>query len=249
MSGDGLFGRFLGRVNEPLARPENTALFGCRPSNGAGSSGRSVDGQRRRGNSLAVGVSNQQPRPLLDYIVPGSTQALEGEPAEWVGQSLDLDFVCIGQRVLRTRGWVQPHPDGWLLQVLDISDLLHERELGQYRVQCQQLTRRVSEHVGQCGPTLLPEVMRESLQQMAQHWHVPCMALALADESTSGWTLYSAWHALDAPQLWTSGQTLGSGLSALGGHAPHRLTPQHGMSGVPGLSSLFGNAEGFFSAA
>ena len=246
MSGDGLFGRFLGRVNEPLARPEKP-----RPYSGAGlqmvldHQGAVLTISGAEGNSLAVGVSNQQPRPLLHYIVPGSTQALEGEPAEWVGQSLDLDFVCIGQRVLRTRGWVQPHPDGWLLQVLDISDLLHERELGQYRAQCQQLTRRVSEHVGQCGPTLLPEVMRESLQQMAQHWHVPCMALALADESASGWTLYSAWHALDAPQLWANGQILGSGLSALSGHGPHRLTPQYGMSGVPGLSSLFGNAEGF----
>ena len=36
-------------------------------------------------------------RLLLDYLVPGSTQALEGTPAQWTGQSLDLNFLCEGQ--------------------------------------------------------------------------------------------------------------------------------------------------------
>ena len=246
MLADGFLGRFLGRANEPLVRPE-----GAQPHVGAclqmvlDQQGAVLTISGAEGYGLALAVSNKQPRPLLDYVVPGSTQALEGEPADWLGQSLDLDFVCIGQRVLHTRGWVQPHPSGWLLQVLDIGDLLHEREQGQYRVQCQQLTRNVSEQVRQCSSARLPEVLRESLQQMAQHWQVPCMALALTDESASGWTLYSAWHALDAPQLWACGQTLGSGLDTLGGHVPHRLVPQYGMSGAPGLIGLFGNAEGF----
>ena len=246
MSGDGFLGRFLGRANQPLAPPEKAqSASGACLQMLLNQQGAVLTISGAEGYGLAVAVSNEQPRPLLDYVVPGSTHALEGEPADWVGQSLDLDFVCIGPRVLRTRGWIQLHPDGWLLQVLDISDLLHERELGQYRAQCQQLTRRASEQIRQCSSTLLPEVMRESLQQMAQHWQVPCMALALADESASGWTLYNAWHALDAPQLWTCGQTLGSGLGNLSGHVPHRLVPQYRINDATGLSGLFGNAEGF----
>ena len=85
MSGDGLFGRFLGRVNEPLARPENT-----QPYSGAGlqmvldHQGAVLTISGAEGNGLAVGVSNQQPRLLLDYLVPGSTQALEGGPFSYL---------------------------------------------------------------------------------------------------------------------------------------------------------------------
>ena len=79
------------------------------------------------------------PRFLLDYLVPGSTQALEGTPAQWAGQSLDLDFLSMGQRVLHTRGWVQPQGDGWLVQLIDISDLQHSSQQARTRGQYNQL--------------------------------------------------------------------------------------------------------------
>ena len=238
---DGVFERLLGRSNErvpafsePLARSEAGIQLVLDHQ------GRVLETHGLQRYGLARGQGHGAPRLLLDYMVPGSTMALEGVPADWVGQSLDLDFQCVGLRVVHTRGWVQPQADGWLLQLLDISDLRLGSQQARSREQCTQLTLRVGEQLRQCGFTRLSEVADEALQNVAQHGRVPCMALALRDESQPGWYLYSAYHAFDAPKLWTAGQMLGGLFDPLTGSSPQRVE----RDGNPRLNDLFGNADG-----
>ena len=189
---------------------------------------------------LAWATRDEAPRLLLDYVVPGSTQALEGTPADWVGQSLDLDFQRSAQPVLHTRGWIQPQADGWLLQLLDISDLRRSSQQARRREHCTQLSLSVAGQLRMCALTRLPEVMLESLQRVAQHGHVPCVALALRDAEQQGWSLYSVYQAFDAPQLWRAGQFIGCALDSLG--AAQRINLDSAKGQHLALSSLFGAA-------
>ena len=184
------------------------------------------------------------PRLLLDYLMPGSTQALEGTPAQWAGQSLDLDFLGVGQQVLHTRGWVQPQGDGWLLQLIDISDLQHGRQHARLRGQYNQLLSSIGQQLRQCDRARLSAVMLEVLQQVAEHWRVPGVALALRADTPLGWRLHSAYHAFDTPQLWTPGQTLGAALDGLNACAPIHVSPDSESADNHWLTSLFGHADG-----
>jgi len=76
---------------------------------------------------------------LLDFLLPHCSLVVEGAPADWQGQNLDLDFYSLSGQPLHLRGWVQPSADAWLLQLLDIGDLLHERRQSRNREHCQLL--------------------------------------------------------------------------------------------------------------
>ena len=180
--------------------------------------------------------------PLLaDCLVPGSRLAIEGVPADWVAHSLDLDFLGLGGHVLHLRGWVQPLADQWLLQLLDISDLLFERQQTEHRDQAQRFAAQMSERLRVCSLGRLPEVTGEQLHELAQRWGIPCVALALLDQQGHGWQVHRTHSAKAAPQLWQPGQQLGTGLDSLNGMTPVQLRPgEH-----PRLQGLFGNSEGF----
>ncbi|MBO4966649.1 MAG: PAS domain-containing sensor histidine kinase, partial [Pseudomonas sp.] len=197
-----------------------------------------IHGLQRYG--LARGSDDGSPRLLLSYLVPGSTLALEGVPADWVGHSLDLDFQCAGLRVVHTRGWVQPQGGSWLLQLLDISDLRLGSEQARSRERCTQLILGLAGQLRQCSASRLSEVMHEALRSVAQHGRVPCMALALREGPQASWYMHSTYHAFDAPQLWLPEQNLGSLLDPLGGTSPQRVE----RDGNPRLNDLFGNADG-----
>ncbi|MFW9079435.1 ATP-binding protein [Pseudomonas sp. P2757] len=175
---------------------------------------------------------------LLDYLLPHSNLAVEGRPAEWQGQSLDLDFFSLAGPPLHLRGWVQPQARGWLLQLLDIGDLLDERRQARSREQCQWLAGQIRDQLSLCSFARLPEVLGEQLQRLSQQLHIPCMAVALLDEQSLSWQIHQHYHAPEAPQLWRPAQRLGSGLDSLNGAAPQRVLPgeHHLLSGVFGLS-------------
>ena len=238
---EGLFGRLLGRTDERL--PESTDPL-SRTDAGIqlrlDQQGHVIDIHGLQRYGLARGSADGSPRLLLSYLVPGSTLALEGIPADWVGQSLDLDFQCVGLRVVHTRGWVQPQGGGWLLQLLDISDLRLGSEQARSRERCTQLILGLAGQLRQCSVLRLPEVMHEALRSVAQHGRVPCMALALREDPQASWYMHSTYHAFDAPQLWLPEQNLGSLLDPLGGTSPQRVE----RDGNPRLNDLFGNADG-----
>ncbi len=122
---------------------------------------------------------HDQPLPLRDYLLPHSRLVIEGRPREWQGLLLDLDFPGLGEQTLHLRGWVQPLADGWLLQLIDIADLLFERQQSRQREACQLIAGQISEQLRACSVTRLPVTVSEQLQVIAQRWHIPCLALAL----------------------------------------------------------------------
>ena len=238
---EGLFGRLLGRTNERLPEssgPQSRTDTGIQLLLDQQGYVIEIHGLQRYGLARATG--DGAPRLLLSYLVPGSTQALEGVPADWVGHSLDLDFQCAGLRVVHTRGWIQPQAEGWLLQLLDISDLRLGSQQARSRERCTQLILGLSAQLRQCSVVRLPEVMHEALRSVAQHGRVPCMALALREDAQSAWHMHSTYHAFDAPQLWMPEQSLGSLLDPLSGASPMRVE----RDGNPRLNDLFGNADG-----
>jgi PAS domain S-box-containing protein len=190
---------------------------------------------------LAQQTPAAQAPHLLDFIMPHSGLAVEGSPVDWQGQNLDLDFYSLNGQPLHLRGWVQPLADAWLLQLLDIGDLLLDRRQSRSREQCQLLAAQIGEQLRRCNLMRLPEVLEEQLQGLAQRFHMPCIAVALLDEQEEGWQIHQHYTASDAPHLWQNAQRLGTGLDSLNGSAPQCLTPaEH-----PRLQGIFGNAEGF----
>jgi len=113
-SGDKLFGRLLGRTSTlaldmPAAPTPGLQL--------------QLDGQ---GHVLSIsgtlhpqlvphGVGEHRPS-LRELLCASSALSIEGNPADWQHQHLDLDFQGATGRILHTRGWVEPEGDGWLLR-------------------------------------------------------------------------------------------------------------------------------------
>nr|BFD39435.1 PAS domain-containing protein [Pseudomonas sp. FFPRI_1] len=245
-SGDKLFGRFLGRqpavADEPQATdaPQAIGLLLVLDQQG-----RILTTSGPLRHALAQLPPSAEPAHLRDYVVPGSTQALEGRPADWSGQVLDLDFRGLGVKTLHLRGWVQRQAQEWHLQLLDIGDLILQREQAFSREQCQAFAAQISEQIRLCGLPRLKEVLHEQLLDLARFWHIPCVGLALLDEQEQSWLIHSCCNAHDAPQLWQDGQALGTGLDSLSGNMPLRLNQVPGLNEHPRLQAIFAHREGF----
>ncbi|TFB41869.1 PAS domain-containing sensor histidine kinase [Pseudomonas sp. F01002] len=241
-SADKLFGRLLNRhPPEPVDTPDTLSVQSVGLQMHLDAEGRVIHLTGPLRHVLAQQTPAAQAPHLLDFLMPHSCLAVEGSPVDWQGQSLDLDFYSLNGQPLHLRGWVQPLADAWLLQLLDIGDLLLDRRQSRSREQCQLLAAQIGEQLRRCNLTRLPEVLMEQLQGLAQRFHMPCIAVALLDEQEEGWQIHQHYAAFDAPQLWQNAQRLGTGLDSLSGSAPQCLTPaEH-----PRLQGIFGNAEGF----
>ncbi len=198
-------------------------------------------------------------RRLGGYLLHHSQLVVEGEPGQWQGQTLDLDFKGI-DGTLHTRGWVQPQAEGWVLQVFDVGDLLQEREQQQGRHSFQRLLAQTSERVRLCSLERLDEVVAEQLHQLATHLHLPGAALLLCDGEAGQWRVFADWLRPGELTVWPAEQRLNRSLPGLDSHdvldtellAPARgcLVPyreHHGVAawllcGVPpaGLPALVG---------
>ena len=241
-SADKLFGRLLNRhPPPPVDMPDTLSVPSVGLQMHLDAEGRVIHLTGPLRHVLAQQTPAAQAPHLLDFLMPHSGLAVEGSPVDWQGQNLDLDFYSLNGQPLHLRGWVQPLADAWLLQLLDIGDLLLERRQSRSREQCQLLAAQIGEQLRRCNLTRLPEVLEEQLQGLAQCFHMPCIAVALLDEQEEGWQIHQHYTAVDAPLLWKNAQRLGTGLDSLNGSAPQCLTPaEH-----PRLQGIFGNAEGF----
>ncbi|KAB0496144.1 ATP-binding protein [Pseudomonas moorei] len=241
-AGDKLFGRLLNRhPPPPLETLQAPSMPGVGLQMHLDADGRVLHLTGPLRHVLAQQVPGARAPHLLDFLLPHCSLVVEGTPSDWQGQALDLDFYTLSGQTLHLRGWVQPLAEAWLLQLLDIGDLLLERRQSQVREQCQLLALQIGEQLRLCSLTRLPEMLTEQLQCLAQRFHIPCIALALLDEQEQGWQIHQHFSGFDAPQLWQTGQRLGTGLDSLNGSAPQHLNPlEH-----PRLQGIFGNAEGF----
>ncbi|MDB5993219.1 MAG: sensor histidine kinase, partial [Pseudomonas sp.] len=166
-AGEKLFGRLLNRHPPPPPDlPSITGIPGVGLQMHLNAEGRVMylTGPLRHG--LAQQLPVAQAPHLLDFLLPHSSLAIEGTPADWQGQTLDLDFYTLSGQPLHLRGWVQPLADAWLLQLLDIGDLLHERRQARSRDQCQLLATQTGDHLRLCSLPRLPDVLVEQLQSL-----------------------------------------------------------------------------------
>lgn len=189
----------------------------------------------------ATSVTRQR---LITLLMPNSALVVEGMPQEWQGHMLDLDFNAGEGHTLHARGWVQARGEHWLLQLMDISDLMEEASVFRTRQQCLRMAGQIAEKVRACGVERLQDVVVEQLQELAQLWRVPCLALALPDSSGVGWRVYARYSAHTAPELWQTGQRLGSGLDRLDASVAHQLAFGTRPDLAP-LQDVFASADGF----
>ncbi|MEN5095020.1 ATP-binding protein [Pseudomonas protegens] len=243
-SGDKLLGRLLGRqplpADEPQVTPQAVGLQLILDQQGRVLSS---SGPLRHG--LAQLPPSAEPPHLLDYILPDSTLALEGRPADWSGQVLDLDLRGLGGKTLHLRGWLQPWGSQWSLHLLDIGDLIQQRQQALSREQCRIFAAQISEQIRLCNLTRLSDVLHDQLADLARYWHIPCLGLALLDEQEQSWVIHSCYSAHDAPRLWHNDQELGTGLDSLSGNTPLHLNHIQGLNEHPRLQGIFGHREGF----
>jgi len=245
-SGDHLFGRLLKRAPAPASElPDHLGSppLGLHLHLDHDGGVLQMAGPLR--HLLAQQPPHDSPLPLAAYLLAHSTLAIEGRPQDWQGQMLDLDFPGLSDQTLHLRGWVQPSAAGWVLQLMDIGDLLLERQQSRHRESCQALAGRISDHLRTCSLMRLPVVLSEQLQAIAQRWRIPCLAIALLDEQAQGWQIFQHYRAHDAPMLWQDSQRLGTPLDSLNGSAPQRLGAHHGLFEHSRVAAIFGNADGF----
>ena len=113
----GLFDRWRGGTQPAVSEPEAPAAVGLQLwLDGQGSVQR-LSGPLRTLLALPFKGGGR----VQDYLERHSWLVLEGQPADWQGQPLDLDFRTATGNPLCTRGWVMRQGDGWLLQLFDIG--------------------------------------------------------------------------------------------------------------------------------
>lgn len=193
---------------------------------------------------LGIAAPLSAAQRLMNLLLPNSALVIEGVPHDWLGHMLDLDFKSADAHTLHARGWVQAHGKGWLLQLLDISDLMEEASAARSRQQCLRFAGQMAERVRVCNVDRLTAVVTEQLEELAQLWRVPCLALVLPEVSGSGWRVYCQYSAHTAPELWQVGQRLGNALDRFDANITHQLRFGGGVDQGP-LQSAFGNADGF----
>lgn len=121
-----------------------------------------------------------------DYLERHSWLVLEGHPADWQGQPLDLDFHTVMGHALHTRGWLQRHEQGWMLQLFDIGDLLREQRWDRQR----PLLGEIGHALRECGAERLAQTVREQLRSLAEHWQAAALRLVLREPG--GWRHFAS---------------------------------------------------------
>ena len=121
-----------------------------------------------------------------DYLERHCWLVLEGQPADWQGQPLDLDFHTVMGHALHTRGWLQRHEQGWMLQLFDIGDLLREQRWDRQR----PLLGEIGHALRECGSERLLQTAREQLHSLAEHWQAAALRLMLREPG--GWRHYAS---------------------------------------------------------
>lgn len=176
----------------------------------------------------ALVLPRQAGARLHDHVQVRSRVVLEGAPADWQAQPLDLAFDTLAGDTLHTRGWLLAHCEGWLLQLFDVGDLIQQRQQGLDAQHQQQLATQVAAAIRDCSLEHLVQVAGEQLQHLAWHWR--CSWAALLLRTATGWMAFARSEAA-AP--WSDETRLGTLLDTL---APGQLLRS---SEQPGLQAFF----------
>ncbi|WP_339486720.1 PAS domain-containing sensor histidine kinase [Pseudomonas sp. EL_65y_Pfl2_R95] len=175
-------------------------------------------------------------RPLEAYLCRGSV--LAADMPSYQGQVLELDFNGCASTVLTLRGWLQAHAEGWLLQLLDVSDLLEHARRNDLRHHLLAQAGSFAQHLSYQSPERLQSATVEVLSELRQALGIPGVAIALRDEA-GDWRVYAQQNA-----PWRDQQALGKALDDLDQAYPQQLSAVT-LTTRPGLQVLFPNGLGF----
>ncbi|SPO68848.1 ATP-binding protein [Pseudomonas sp. JV241A] len=186
--GHSLFERWRGRAapaEEPVPQPADVPAVGLQLW---------LDGSARvlrlAGPLRSVlALPTQAGVRLHDYVQPYSLLVLEGEPPDWQGQPLELDFKAAGGRTLHTRGWLLAQSGGWLLQLFDIGDLLQHRQQALAAERQQHLTAHLACALRACSIERLQVVAEEQLNWLVRHWRARGARVLV--QTDQGWQTYA----------------------------------------------------------
>ncbi|QXI37921.1 PAS domain-containing protein [Pseudomonas xantholysinigenes] len=177
-----------------------------------------------------LALPGQPGAQVHDYLLRHSWLVLEGEPADWQGQPLDLDFHTVMGHALHTRGWLLRQAQGWLLQLFDIGDLLREQRWDRQR----PLLGEIGHALRECGVSRLAQTTQEQLQVLADHWQARSLRLMLRE--AEGWRHYvsseGAWP-------WPAEQVLQARLQALSAQGLVEANDDQELLALCGGISLF----------
>ncbi|BBH48029.1 ATP-binding protein [Pseudomonas sp. KU43P] len=181
-----------------------------------------------------LAVPGQAPASMRSYLHQRSWLVLEGVPADWQGQVLDLDFRTVHGQPLHTRGWLQRQASGWMLQLFDIGDLLRQSDQQDQRLSQQQLAIDISQAMRDCSEHWLPQTSAEQLQHLAMHWHAGAARLLLAD--AGGWRTYAS---SEGEWPWPDDERLQPWLQTLPARFQHVAPDSAQWQGMCAGSALF----------
>ncbi|MDC0689496.1 ATP-binding protein [Mitsuaria sp. RG] len=165
-----------------------------------------------------------------DYLERHSWLVLEGQPADWQGQPLDLDFHTVMGHALHTRGWLQRHDQGWMLQLFDIGDLLREQRWDRQR----PLLSEIGHALRECGSERLLQTTREQLHSLAEHWQAAALRLMLREPG--GWRDYAS---SDETWPWPDDRRLRERLDRWPAHTLVKVDDDPELLALCGGTSLF----------
>ncbi len=188
---------------------------------------------------LGIAAPMAATQRLMNLLLPNSALVIEGVPHDC------LDFKSADAHTLQ-RAWLGAGAWQGLAAAIARYQRLDGR--GQRRAQPSAVSAgfagQMAERVRVCNVERLTAVVTEQLEELAQLWRIPCVALVLPEISGVGWRVYCQYSAHTAPELWQVGQRLGSALDQFDANSAHQL--KFGSdAGHAGLQSAFGNANGF----
>ncbi|TLP55443.1 MULTISPECIES: ATP-binding protein [Pseudomonas] len=177
-----------------------------------------------------LALPTQPSARVHDYLLPHSWLVLEGEPADWQGQALDLDFQTVVGHALTTRGWLQRQAEGWLLQLFDVGDLLREQRWDRQR----PLFSEIGHALRECGAERLEQTACEQLQLLAEHWQARALRLMLRDPG--GWRHYAD---SDRYWPWPDDSRLQAWLQRLPAAVPQQIRDEPELQALCGGVALY----------
>ncbi|WP_339515735.1 PAS domain-containing protein [Pseudomonas sp. RL_15y_Pfl2_60] len=181
-------------------------------------------------------------RPLNDYLCNSS--ALAADIPSYQQQLLELDFDGRGGSVMTLRGWLQAHAEGWLLQLLDVSDLVEQARSSDLRRHVLAEAADFAQRLGYQSGERLQTATVEVLCELRQRLRIPSVAIALRDKAGE-WRVYAQQNAYNS-QVWRDEQALGRVFDDLSQASPQQLSALT-LTKHPGLQVLFPQGLGFIT--
>ncbi|WP_417660674.1 PAS domain-containing sensor histidine kinase [Pseudomonas sp.] len=188
---------------------------------------------------LAIAVTQH---PLNDYLCKGS--ALAADIPSYQQQMLELDFNGRGGAVITLRGWLQAHAGGWLLQLLDVSDLVEQARSSDLRRHVLTEAADFAQRLGYQSGERLQSATVEVLSELRQRLRIPSVAIALRDKA-GDWRVYAQQNVHNS-QVWRDEQALGKIFDDLEQASPQQLSALT-LTKHPGLQVLFPQGLGFIT--